>query len=268
MLVAVALLILLPPIVLPFDPLGQELRARFQPPGLTHLFGTDSLGRDVLVRLSAGGVITLTIGIASTLASLALGLVLGLVSALSGPRVGQSIDAVVTLLMAFPTLLLALFIASLIGTNIVGLIVAIGLANVAVFARLARAETLRVLTEQYYEAARSIGGRIVPIVLRHVLPNLWPSMIVAVTLRASSAVLIEATLSYLGLGLPPPQPTWGTMILDGQRQLESAPWVALAPGFVILLTVLGLNLIGDGLRDILDPRLRGLRTGSDELRAT
>lgn len=263
-LAVVVAFLLVPRVALPFEPLAQQISDRFQPPSADHPLGTDALGRDVLARLAAGGVVSLLIGFLSIVLGATVGIVAGVAMA-SGPAwLERALNAATSVLMAFPALLLALFIASLVGTGIVGLVLAIGLTNVALFARLTRAEALRIQTEQYVEAARSVGGGLMSIVRHHVLPNIWPPIIVALTLRASTAVLTEATLSYLGLGIPPPQPTWGGMILDGQRQMEAAPWVALAPGAAILFTVLGLNLVGDGLRDVLDPRLRGSRGVSVE----
>jgi peptide/nickel transport system permease protein len=263
-LLVVAALLVLPPLVLAQDPLAQRIGDRFQSPNPAHLLGTDALGRDVLARLAAGGVVSLLVGFLSILFGASIGFVVGVATA-TGPRwMERGLNAATSVLMAFPALLLALFIASLVGTGVFGLVIAIGLTNVALFARLARAETMRIQAEQFIEAARSVGGGLQTILRHHVIPNIWPPIIVALTLRASTAVLTEATLSYLGLGIPPPQPTWGGMILDGQRQLEAAPWVSLAPGIAILLTVLGLNLVGDGLRDVLDPRLRGSKSVSVE----
>lgn len=241
----------------PYDPIRQNIAARLQGPGAEHLLGTDSLGRDVLTRAAWGGLTSLQIALLAVALGSGLGTAIGLLSGANGAMIDRLVMALVSVVMSFPALLLALFIASLLGNGMVSIILAISATNVALFARLARGETLRVRSEPFVEAARSAGAGGLRVALRHLLPNIWPPLIVALTLRFSTAILTEATVSYLGLGLPPPAPTWGGMVQEGQRALESALWISLAPGGAILLTVLGLNLLGDGLRDALDPRLRG-----------
>jgi ABC-type dipeptide/oligopeptide/nickel transport system permease subunit len=261
-LLVIVLMCAVPPLVRPIDPTAQSISNRFSPPSAMYPLGTDSLGRDVLNRLSIGGRWSLAVAAGAIVIGGLGGIVLGLFAGVGPRSFDRVLSAGVTILMSFPALLIALLTASTLGAGAVSAVLAIAAANVAVFARLTRGEALRIGSEPFLEAARVIGTPPFATVARHFLPNLWPPLIVGLTLRFSTAILTEATLSYLGIGIPPPTPTWGRMILEGQRQLEFAPWVALAPGAAIMLAVLGLNLLGDGLRDVLDPRLRG--TGGHE----
>lgn len=241
----------------PYDPLSQEIVARLRPPSGAHLFGTDSFGRDVLTRMGWGTRSSLSISILAVILGGSVGSFLGLVSGMGPDRVDRAVMAIVNILLSLPALLLALLIASVLGSGFISVVIAIAASSIAVFARLIRAEARRIDHELFIEAARSTGTEMWRIVLRHVVPNLLSVLLVASTLRLASALLTEATLSYLGLGIPPPFPTLGNMILEGQRYLEPAVWISLGPGLAIMLLVLGANLVGDGLRDALDPRLRG-----------
>jgi peptide/nickel transport system permease protein len=241
----------------PYDPIAQSIAERLRGPSASHPLGTDSLGRDVLTRMGAGAGLSMLISILAVVVGGFAGSVIGLVSGVAPPSTDRAIMATVNVLLALPALLLAMLIATLLGAGSLSVIIAIASANIAIFARLVRGEAQRVQHELFIEAARSTGARLSRIVLRHIVPHLTSVLLVALTLRFSTALLTEAVLSYLGLGVPPPQPTLGNMILEGQRNLEFALWISLGPGAAIMLAVLGANLIGDGLRDLLDPRLRG-----------
>lgn len=241
----------------PYDPVRQDIPVRLRAPTLSHLLGTDSFGRDVLARIGAGAGLSLVISAISVVAGALVGSAIGLASGVGRPAVDRAFMALVNVMLAMPALLLAMLIATLLGTGFTSVVVAIAVSNVAVFARLVRGETQRVHHELFIEAARSAGASPWRIVMRHILPHLSSVFLVASTLRFSTALLTEAVLSYLGLGVPPPQPTLGNMILEGQRYLEAALWISLGPGLAIMFTVLGANLLGDGLRDLLDPRIRG-----------
>lgn len=253
----VAAFTLIVPILSPYAPNTQALGNRLEAPTLAHLFGTDSLGRDLMTRIAWGGRTSLTVAFVAVFLGGSIGVSIGILAGYLGGIVDRSASAVISVLMSFPALLLALLIASLLEPGPLSLILAIMATNIAIFARIARGEALRLKSEQYVEAAQTLGATTFRVLRRYILANIWPPLIVAATLRLASAVLVEATISYLGFGVPPPSPTWGGTILEGQRVLERATWVPIGAGAVILLTVLGLNLLGDGLRDVLDPRLRG-----------
>lgn len=257
MLAIVALGALLITQLSPYDPIDQSIGERLRPPSGSHILGTDAFGRDILTRIGSGAGLSLFIATASVIAGAATGSVLGLLSGVGPATLDRVVMGAVNVLLALPALLLAMLVATLLGTGLVSVVVAIAASNVAIFARLVRGEAQRIRHEQFVEAARSIGARASRIVVGHIVPHLSSVLLVAVTLRFATALLTEAVLSYLGLGVPPPEPTLGNMILEGQRYLESALWISLSPGLAIMLTVLGANLLGDGLRDVLDPRIRG-----------
>jgi peptide/nickel transport system permease protein len=241
----------------PYDPIAQNIVQRLRPPSPDHVLGTDSLGRDVLARIGAGAGLSFVIAFSAALAGGLVGSLIGLASGVGPPSADRFFMALIDVLLALPALLLAMLIATLLGAGSLSVIIAIAASNIAIFARLVRGETQRIRHELFIEAAQSTGATLARIVTRHVVPHLTSVLLVAITLRFSTALLTEAVLSYLGLGVPPPQPTLGNMILEGQRNLEFALWISLSPGIAIMLAVLGANLIGDGLRDLLDPRLRG-----------
>lgn len=244
-------------LISPFNPNDQDLASRLAPPGPVHLLGTDSLGRDLAARLAAGGFTSLQVAVTAVVCGATIGVAIGVLAGYAGGFPDRVVMAMVGILMSFPALLLALLIASLLGAGLVSLIVAILATNVAIFTRVARGEVLRVKAEPYVEGAVAVGAGTLRILRVYILRNIWPPIIVATTMRLASAILVEATISYLGFGVPPPTATWGGIILEGQRILDQAIWVSVEAGALIMLTVLGLNLIGDGLRDVLDPRLRG-----------
>jgi len=243
------------PLFSPFDPTAQPAK-RLQPPGGRYLLGTDEFGRDVFSRIVYGARISLQVGIVSVGIALALGGTLGLVS---GYRLG-AIDALtgrlVDVVFAFPSVILIIALSGVLGASLATAMVAIGVVYSPIFARIVRAPTLTVVQQPYVEGARAMGAGLGRLVGRYILPNIAAPVIVQTTLSFSTAILSEATLSFLGLGTQPPHPSWGTMLSAGRRFMEIAPWVAIYPGLAIALTVLGLNLLGDTLRDALDPRLR------------
>ena len=243
------------PLVSPFDPTAQPAR-RLLPPGGRYLLGTDEFGRDVFSRIVHGARISLQVGIVSVGLALAVGGVLGLVSGYCLGIVDALTGRLVDVMFAFPSIILIIALSGVLGASLTTAMVAIGVVYSPIFARIVRAPTLAVVQQPYVEGARALGASVARVMSRHVVPNIAAPIIVQTTLSFSTAILSEATLSFLGLGTQPPDPSWGTMLSAGRRFMELAPWVAVYPGLAIALTVLGLNLVGDALRDALDPRLR------------
>jgi peptide/nickel transport system permease protein len=233
-----------------------NLAQRLKPPSGAHLMGTDGFGRDIVNRVLQAAPLALAVGVVSVTIGGVIGCLLGLVAGYYRGKAGTVIMRVVDALLAFPTLLLALAIMATLGPGLVNVMIAVGVSTLPRFARMMQAEVLGISEREYVTAARSVGAANISILLRHVLPNALSSVLVMATLYVSTAILAEATLSFLGLGPRPPTPTWGSMINDGSSVLQSAPWVVLFPGLAITLTVLGFSLVGDGLRDALDTRLR------------
>ncbi len=258
-LVAIALLA---PWLTPYDPTYQDFDRHLLPPvSPGHPLGTDELGRDLLARILYGSRISLLVGACSVLIGTFLGTVIGLISGYYGKRTDAILMRLMDMMMTFPTLLLAIAIVASLGSSLFNLMIAIGVSNVPRFARLVRGEVLKLKGLDYVEAARATGASHVRIMLRYLLPNLAGTLIVMVTLRIGVAILVESSLAYLGLGVPPPTPTWGGMVSRGQRYLLLAPWMSLVPGLAIVVLVFSINLFGDGLRDALDPQLRGENAG-------
>jgi peptide/nickel transport system permease protein len=256
--VIIALLILLAvsaPLISPFDPLAQPSK-RLVEPGGAYLLGTDEFGRDVLSRLIYGSRVSLQVGVISVGMALLLGGTLGLVSGYYLGLVDSLVQRVVDVILAFPSVILIIAISGVMGPSMVTAMIAIGIVYAPNFARIARGPTLAITREQYVEAARTVGAGSARIIFRHVLPNVAAPMIIQTTLAFSTAILAEAALSFLGLGTQPPDPSWGTMLGSGRKYMELAPWVAVFPGLAIMITVFGFNLLGDALRDAMDPRLR------------
>jgi peptide/nickel transport system permease protein len=242
------------PLVAPFDPVSQPAR-RLLPPGGRYLLGTDEFGRDVLSRIVHGARVSLEVGCVSVSLALALGGSLGLLSGYYVGLVDRLTGRLVDVMFAFPSVILIIAISGVVGPSLGTAMLAIGLVYSPIFARIVRGPTLVVTQAQFVEGARALGAGQPRLLGRHVLPNIAAPVIVQATLSFSTAILSEATLSFLGLGTQPPHPSWGTMLSAGRRYMELAPWVAVYPGLAIALTVLGLNLLGDALRDALDPRL-------------
>ncbi|MEH6718558.1 MAG: ABC transporter permease [Aurantimonas endophytica] len=250
-LIAVALLSL---VWTPAVPTRLDIAARLRPPLEGGLLGTDQLGRDVLSLLMAGAVNSLVIAVAAVAIGASLGTLLGLVAAARRGWIGAVLMRAMDVVFAFPPILSAMMLAALLGTGMINAIVAIAVFMVPVFARITRGAAMRILARDYILAARGVGKSGPRIAIEHVVPNISGDLIVQATIQLGLAILTEAGLSFLGLGLAPPAPSWGRMLADSQTYLATAPWLAIAPGAAIAIAVLGLNLLGDGLRDRLDPR--------------
>jgi peptide/nickel transport system permease protein len=244
------------PVIAPYDPLAMQPAVRFQGPSLAHLFGTDEYGRDVLSRLIYGARISLEVGLISVGISLIVGAMLGAIAGYYGGALDMLISRVMDVLFAFPAILLAIALMAMLGSDIRNVMLAIGIVNVPIFMRVARASTLTVRTTQYVEAARASGARDVRLLERHVLPNIAAPLIVQATLAFAWAIIAEAALSFLGLGTQPPTPSWGIMLSTGRTFMQQSPSDVIFSGTAISLAVLSLNIMGDGLRDALDPRMK------------
>ena len=243
-------------VLAPYDPLEQDVFHRLTPPERSHLLGTDEYGRDVLSRVIWGTQISLTVGFFSVLLGMVLGTAMGVAAGYSGGLTDSIIMRIVDVLLSFPTLITGILIAAILGSGLVKLIITIGIVFAPRFARMAYGPTLAVKEMEYVSSAKVIGAGSLRIITRHILPNIFGEIMVAGTLWMGTAIMAEASLSFLGLGVSPPTPTWGNMIKSGIDVLSSAPWLSLFPGASILITVLAFNMIGDGLRDIADPKLR------------
>jgi peptide/nickel transport system permease protein len=241
--------------VAPYDPIDQPFK-RLQPPSATNLLGTDEFGRDVLSRIIYGSRVSLYVGLVAVGISLASGLVLGLVAGYFGGAVDSVIMRLMDILFAFPFIVLAIVICGVLGPSLTNAMIAIGIVYAPRFAAIVRAPILAVKQEDYVLACHSVGVPNTRIMALHILPNIVSPLIVQTTLAISTAILNEAALSFLGLGAQPPMASWGSMLQTGRTYMVRAPWVAIFPGLAIVVTVLGFNLFGDGLRDMLDPRLR------------
>lgn len=257
-LLIVVLSAILAPWVAPYDPLEQNIDARLQGPSGAHLLGTDELGRDVLSRIIYGSRISLLVGIGAVSFGTVVGVTLGLVAAYARGVLDEVIMRAMDAMFAFPSLILAIGLVAVLGGGLINVIVAIGVANIPWMARIVRSQALSVRERDFVTAARSVGGKDLHIIATHIWPNCAAPVIVQATLGMAFAVLTEAALSFLGLGVPPPTPTWGMMLRLSFPLLRTAPLLSIAPGVAIFLLVLALNFVGDALRDVLDPRLRGL----------
>jgi len=246
----------LAPSLAPHDPVEQRLERMLEPPGRAHLLGTDDLGRDILSRLVYGARVSLLVGLLSVGISLVVGVSLGLVAGYRGGWIDEVVMRAMDGLLAFPALVLALAITAALGPSLRNAMIAIGIVGIPGFARLVRGQVLSLRAQEFIEAARAGGLGDVRIVLRHIVPGTLAPIIVHASLRVAFAVLAEAGLSFLGLGVQPPTPSWGAMLSAGREYLETAPWLCMAPGAAIFVTTLSFNFVGDGLRDALDPRLR------------
>ena len=245
---------LLGPLVMPYDPSAQELARRLEQPTLTHPFGLDELGRDILSRIVSGARISLLVGLSVVGVSSLLGMLLGSIAGYAGGRVDDLISRVMDVLMAFPGILLAIALVAVLGPSLGNVILALSVIGWVGYARLVRGQALRTRELEFVQAARAIGATGSRIVLRHVLPSALPAVVVQATLGMAGAIIAEAALSFLGLGVQPPTPSWGTMLDAGRSHLFDAPHLTLFPGLAIALLVLGFNFLGDGLRDRIDPR--------------
>jgi peptide/nickel transport system permease protein len=258
-LVIVAIVVvaaLLAPIIAPHDPFQRDMTNRIASPSWNNWFGTDSIGRDILSRIIYGARISLLVGFVSVGIATVIGVPLGLIAGYRGGRVDSIIMRIMDALITFPDIVLAIAILAILGPSILNAMIAIGIVSIPVFARTARAPAMSETNREYVEAARALGAGSWRIVFRHVAPNILSIVIVRITISFSYAILAEAALSFLGLSASPPTPTWGRMLNEGRGFMELAPHVAIFPGLAIAITVLGFNLLGDGLRDLFDPRRR------------
>lgn len=250
------LVALLAPLLAPYNYKEQNLVDRLQAPSGEHWFGTDDLGRDIFSRIIYGTRISLWVGVSSVLGSIAAGTLLGIVAGYYGRWIDALISRLFDILLAFPGILLAIGIVAALGPSLQNALIAIAIVNVPVFGRLVRARVLSLREEEYITAARSLGMRNSRILLQHILPNCLGPIIVQGTLGIATAIIEAAALGFLGLGARPPDPEWGKMLSDSRQFIQKAPWTVVFPGLSIMLTVLGFNLMGDGLRDVLDPRMK------------
>jgi peptide/nickel transport system permease protein len=239
----------------PYDPLAIEMRDRLLSPSAAHLFGTDDFGRDIFSRVIHGARISLLVGIVAVGIAATTGVVLGLVAGYFGGWIDSLIMRIMDVIFAFPAILLAISIMALLGASTVNVMIAIGIVYIPIFARIVRGSTLEVKAQDYVESARAAGARPGRILWRHIFPGTFGPVTVQITLSLAYAILAEAALSFLGLGTQPPAPSWGSMLSFGREWVREAPWFSFFPGFAIFVTVFWLNLVGDGLRDALDPRL-------------
>ena len=242
------------PLVSPYDPLATSWTAVRKAPSVAHLFGTDEIGRDVLARIIWGSRASLLAGLVSVMLALAVGVPIGLVSGYVGGALDALVMRIIDAMLAIPFLILAIALAAFLGPSLSNAMIAIGITQMPIFARLTRAQVLSVKHEDYIEAARAVGNPQIRIVLRHILPNIVPPLLVQATLATAMAIIAEASLSFLGLGQQPPDPSWGSMLNTAKNFVSQAPWMSFWPGLAIFGLVLSLNLFGDGLRDALDPR--------------
>jgi peptide/nickel transport system permease protein len=246
----------LAPLIAPYDPNAQTWTAVRRAPSAAHWFGTDDVGRDVLTRVIYGARASLMAGLVSVGIALAIGVPLGIVSGYLGGFIDALLGRVTDAMLAIPFLILAIALAAFLGPSLRNAMIAIGITTTPILLRLTRGQVMAVKVEDYVEAARAVGNPRWRIAVFHILPNILPALLVQATLSIAAAIIAEAALSFLGLGQQPPAPSWGSMLNSAQRFLVNAPWMAVWPGLAIFLTVLSLNLLGDGLRDALDPHRR------------
>jgi len=250
------LLALLAPLIVPYDPIATSWSLVRKPPTAAHWFGTDELGRDILSRVVYGARASLLAGLISVAIALGIGVPLGLLAGYRGGFTDALISRITDAMLACPFLILAIALAAFLGPSLGNAMIAIGISATPIFVRLTRGQVMSVKVEDYVEAARAMGNPRWRIALFHILPNIMPALLVQATLSIAAAIIAEAALSFLGLGQQPPAPSWGSMLNAAQRFLTNAPWMAVWPGLAIFLVVLSFNLVGDGLRDALDPRAR------------
>jgi peptide/nickel transport system permease protein len=255
-LLVIVLLALAAPLLSPYDPIKSNQRLSLTPPSAEHLMGTDRFGRDIFSRVMWAGQTSLPIGLVSVVIGLVFGVSVGLLAGYYGGWFDSVSMRCVDLLLAFPGILLALSIIAILGSSLTNLMIAVGIASIPDYVRITRGSVLSMKQREFVLAARVVGARGPWIMMRHILPNTIAPLIVLATLGTAAAIITGSALSFLGLGIKPPTPEWGNMLAEGREFLQRAPWVAFFPGVAIMLTVLSINLLGDGLRDTLDPRMR------------
>ncbi|MCZ8185794.1 MAG: ABC transporter permease [Beijerinckiaceae bacterium] len=255
----VTLLALLAPWISPHDPLEQNVFAKLKAPFENYYLGTDYYGRDILSRLLYGAQISLVIGIASTVLALVLGSMIGILAGWYGGRFDIIVMQTMDMLLAFPSLILGLILVAMLGPSMTNIILAIALTSIPSFARIARAPTISVKQREFIDAGRALGFSDARLMAGHVLPNIFPEILVMGSMWLANAIRTEASLAFIGLGVKPPIPTWGGMIREGFENILDSYWLVLSPSIAILVVVFGLNILGDGLRDAIDPKLKGER---------
>jgi peptide/nickel transport system permease protein len=255
-MVVLVLVAVFAPLIAPYDPAQQTWTAVRKPPSWQHWFGTDESGRDLFSRVVFGARASLLAGVISVSIALGVGVPIGLLAGYRGGWIDALISRITDAMLACPFLILAIALAAFLGPSLTNAMIAIGVTATPIFVRLTRGQVFSVKVEDYVEAARAVGNSAVRIAFRHILPNILPALLVQATLAIATAIIAEASLSFLGLGQQPPAPSWGSMLNTAQRFLTNAPWMAIWPGLAIFLAVLSFNLLGDGLRDALDPRER------------
>jgi len=248
---------ILAPVLAPFDPNDQNILEKLRSPTLEHWLGTDSFGRDTLSRLVFGARISLIIGVVSTLAAMVIGTAIGMLAGWHGGRLDTVTMQAMDVLLAFPSLILGLILVAMLGPSMVNIIIAIALTSIPPFARIARAPTIAVKEREFVDAGRALGYSDTRLLVVHILPNILPEILVMGSLWLANAIRTEASLAFVGLGVKPPTATWGGMIREGFENILDSYWLALVPGVAILFVIFALNLLGDGLRDAIDPKLKG-----------
>jgi len=253
----VVVVAILAPVLAPFDPNDQNILEKLRAPTLEHWLGTDSFGRDTLSRVVYGARISLIIGVVSTLAAMVIGTAIGMLAGWHGGRLDTVTMQAMDVLLAFPSLILGLILVAMLGPSMVNIIIAIALTSIPPFARIARAPTIAVKEREFVDAGRALGYSDARILTIHILPNILPEILVMGSLWLANAIRTEASLAFVGLGVKPPTATWGGMIREGFENILDSYWLALVPGVAILFVIFALNLLGDGLRDAIDPKLKG-----------
>jgi peptide/nickel transport system permease protein len=253
----VVVVAILAPVLAPYDPTDQNILEKLRPPSAEHWLGTDSFGRDTLSRVIYGARISLIIGVVSTLAAMVIGTAIGMLAGWHGGRVDTVTMQAMDILLAFPSLILGLILVAMLGPSMVNIIIAIALTSIPPFARIARAPTIAVKEREFVDAGRALGYSDTRLLVVHILPNILPEILVMGSLWLANAIRTEASLAFVGLGVKPPTATWGGMIREGFENILDSYWLALVPGVSILIVIFALNLLGDGLRDAIDPKLKG-----------
>lgn len=255
-LVIIIFLAVFAPIVSPYNPILITPSDRLIPPGISHLFGTDDFGRDIFTRVLYGGQLSLLVGLVSVAVAAVTGTIMGIVAGFYGRLTDTLIMRLIDVMLAFPSILLALVIVAILGRGLFNVMLAVGISTIPLYTRIVRGTTLSVKAMEYVVAARAIGSSNLRIMFRHIFPNILAPLIVITTNGVAGAIISSAALSFLGLGAQPPTAEWGLMLSQGRSFLRTATWVTTFPGIAIMVTVMAINLLGDGLRDVLDPRLK------------
>lgn len=253
---ALVLVALFAPLIEPYDPTKMLLANKFMPPSSEHLFGTDNMGRDIFSRIIEGSRISLSIALLVVIISAGIGTVVGLTSGFFGGKVDMVFMRIVDVLLAFPTIIFALAISAVLGTGQINLVIAICCIQWTKYARVARGEAIMLKNEEYIDAARAVGNNSFQIIVKYFLPNVISKIVILMSLDIGGIILFCSSLSFLGMGAQPPSPDWGAMISDGKENMRYAPWIAIFPGLAIAGSALTFNMLGDGIRDLLDPRMR------------